>query len=563
MKAKIALFMITLLSLALMLASCAPAPLPCPPHLDEDKNAVCDNCGEEYMPDDVAAAIAAIDLSGIRMNGKTVNYNGEVHSVECDGELPAGVSIVYENNDKTGAGSYTVVAKFYYHSETYNKDFYLEGKDKTASLEIKRASYDLSMLSMRGASVVYDGEMHSILVEGELPGGVEIAYSASGYSAVGTYNITASFVVDEANYIVPAPLSATLRIVEGPASLGGVMLRDKVVAFDGEKHSLEVEANGASLTGVEIDEIGNNVAYIGDNVVDITLTVGGESAKLTAHLTIEPSELVGTDGLVYAVSGNNRVEVVGYTGSATVVVIPEMHTIGSKEYTVYSIASGAFSQNDKIEYVVLSDNISLIGNNAFMGCTALKRAHLGRASAIGGLAFADTAIDEVVLPDTLSAIGMAAFRNTPMVKITLPFVGGSAHSSNPYLGYIFGAEGHAGNAAFVPETLTTVVISGKCKEIPAYAFRGCNSITSIILNEGVTKIGISAFEGTSITEIYIPISITSIPAAAYEYNSPFYNTSDELEIRLAAPSVPSGYGAMWNVVNEDEDRATVVLSATK
>ena len=108
-----------------------------------------------------------------------------------------------------------------------------------------------------------------------------------------------------------------------------------------------------------------------------------------------------------------------------------------------------------------------------------------------------------------------------------------------------------------------MIISDACIEIPAYALRGCTSVSEIILGKNVEKIGISAFEGTSITEIFIPESVVKIPAAAYNYNSPFYGTSDDLVIRLEALTQPSGYGAVWCVIDADGNTATVEYGKAK
>lgn len=543
--------------LCLLLVACGPAVEPCPPHVDEDKNCICDNCQTEFVPDDVTAAINSVDLSELTFLSKSVRYNGREYTIEVGGTLPEGVSVKYENNSHTNAGTYSAVAKFYLHSSLYNKDYYLEGKDMTAELKIRRALYDVSGVYFGGASAVYDGKAHSLEVEGSLPEGVSISYENNGKSEVGDYIVKANFVVDSTNYETPAPLEARLSIVPGPASLGGVTLRDKVVAFNGEAHSLSLEAGNIDLSSVTVSSTGNEIPYIGENIVRFVLTVGGESATLEAKLTIEAEELVGTEGLEYELKAG-KLWVVGYTGSSRVVVIPNKHIYNNIEYNVTKIASGAFLGNTNIEYVVMSDSLGSIGNNAFQGCESLKRVTLGGfVSSIGGLAFDGCAIDEIALPDSLLAIGKSALRGNPLAKITLPFIGGSANTSSGYLGYLFGADGYAGNGAYVPSTLETVVISDFCEEIPAYAMRGCSGVKNIIIGERVKKIGISAFEGTAISEIYIPASVTSIPAAANNYNSPFYNTSSELVIKLEALGAPSEYGAVWCVIDSEGTKATV------
>lgn len=66
------------------------------------------------------------------------------------------------------------------------------------------------------------------------------------------------------------------------------------------------------------------------------------------------------------------------------------------------------------------------------------------------------------------------------------------------------------------EALATVSIGSG--EIKKYAFKGCVHLQSLILNEGVTLIGEGAFEGTGITTLTIPNSVTSIGENAF-YNS--------------------------------------------
>lgn len=48
------------------------------------------------------------------------------------------------------------------------------------------------------------------------------------------------------------------------------------------------------------------------------------------------------------------------------------------------------------------------------------------------------------------------------------------------------------------------------------AFKGCTNIKSVVLNDGLETIGISAFHGTSISEIDIPATVTTIKHFAFE-----------------------------------------------
>ena len=62
---------------------------------------------------------ATYDLSGVTVESKEVIYDGNPHSLAIKGELPSGVTPIYHNNGKTGAGRYLVEVQFV-QSDTKN-----------------------------------------------------------------------------------------------------------------------------------------------------------------------------------------------------------------------------------------------------------------------------------------------------------------------------------------------------------------------------------------------------------------------------------------------------------
>ena len=75
------------------------------------------------------------------------------------------------------------------------------------------------------------------------------------------------------------------------------------------------------------------------------------------------------------------------------------------------------------------------------------------------------------------------------------------------------------------------------------------SLKDIYISSSVKTIENSAFAGcTGLSSIYIPESVTSIPANQYAHNSPFFGCSNSLKIVLGGKK-PSGFGAQWNVVS--------------
>jgi hypothetical protein len=59
-------------------------------------------------------------MSAISIANKTVTYNGQAYSISIEGNLPTGVSVSYNNNDKTEVGVYTVTANFAGDATNYN-----------------------------------------------------------------------------------------------------------------------------------------------------------------------------------------------------------------------------------------------------------------------------------------------------------------------------------------------------------------------------------------------------------------------------------------------------------
>ena len=154
-------------------------------------------------------------------------------------------------------------------------------------------------------------------------------------------------------------------------------------------------------------------------------------------------------------------------------------------------------------------------------------------TAIGGWAFSDFGMAEVVIPDSVTSIGVAAFRGcsgltsivipdsvtsigedafddcSGLTSITIPFVGEKADGTGSTdFGYIFDY--------YVPESLKEAVITGG-ESIGDRAFEGYNSLTSVTIPDSVTSIGNYAFYGCSgLTSITIPDSVTSIGSNVFD-----------------------------------------------
>ena len=124
---------------------------------------------------------------------------------------------------------------------------------------------------------------------------------------------------------------------------------------------------------------------------------------------------------------------------------------------------------------------------------------------IADRAFADCSkLADITIPDDVKYVGRDAFLQcSGLTSITLPFVGASSSiTENSHFGFIFGAENHGENRSNVPQSLTTVTISGKYR-IGENAFNGCESITKVNILQAVDGVGIGAFNGCSSLRYYV------------------------------------------------------------
>lgn len=102
-------------------------------------------------------------------------------------------------------------------------------------------------------------------------------------------------------------------------------------------------------------------------------------------------------------------------------------------------------------------------------------------------------IEELVIPATVEEIEYCAFVDCINISsLTLPFIGETIDSQN-FLGFYFDAQMYEENERYVPQTLTSLTITGISTTIPDYACCGCTSIEEVNLSTDITGIGIDAF----------------------------------------------------------------------
>ena len=200
------------------------------------------------------------------------------------------------------------------------------------------------------------------------------------------------------------------------------------------------------------------------------------------------------------------VEIDGYTGTSSNIVIPSTVVLGGDEFTIVSIADETFKDCDNLVSVTLPSTITSIGDAAFQNCSNLE---------------------SVSLPNTIETIGAGTFAECSSLKSveipnTVTFIG---------------------NGAFAESGLTSIVIPNSVTDISSYAFRDCADLASVEIPNSVATIGMCAFENCSeLGTVVIPGSVSSIGIKAF---SGCDNATFECEVEAK----PEGWDEWWNYNN--------------
>ena len=238
---------------------------------------------------------------------------------------------------------------------------------------------------------------------------------------------------------------------------------------------------------------------------------------------------------------------------------------------VTRIVENGFKDCRALKEIGIPSSVLTIGNHAFYGCSALASINIPESvTAIGDSAFYGcSALASINIPEGVTSIGRYAFDGCSSLTICCqaqsnpsgwdkdwnpsyrPVVWGCIRAGNQdcfeyAVSSIEGVEsatitGYAGSdtSITVPETIGGVKVTA----IANSAFRGCASLTGIVIPESVTTIEDLAFEGCSaLASIVIPNGVTSIGRYAFDGCS-------SLTICCQAQSKPSGWSDSWNYSN--------------
>jgi len=205
------------------------------------------------------------------------------------------------------------------------------------------------------------------------------------------------------------------------------------------------------------------------------------------------------DGITYLPNGPDTASAIGYDGSSREVDIAATVVHAGQTYQVTEIGDLAFYET-RLTAVSLPEGLISIGEAAF----------------------AFNPITSLVLPDSVISIGEAAFLVNDISSLTISdavtSIGDGAFADN-FLTSLQLNDGliSIGSGAFNSNDLTIVEIPASVTTLMSFSFSS-NDLESITLQEGLIYIDKMAFADNDLTIVRIPASVTSIGSSAFEEN---------------------------------------------
>ena len=209
-------------------------------------------------------------------------------------------------------------------------------------------------------------------------------------------------------------------------------------------------------------------------------------------------------------------------------------TIGEN---VKTIPDYAFKGRSGLTSVTIPNGVTSIGWDAFYGCSRLTSVTIGNSvTSIGDYAFSGcSSLTSIIIPDSVTSIGGGAFSGCDLLAY-------NEYDNAYYLGSDINK--YVVLVKTVSSSITSCNINDNCKIICNNSFDSCNKFTSITIPNRVTSIGDYAFKGCNSLTSVIWNAENCISAGSW--NSPIFFGCSKLSNITIGEDVKSIPGAMFS-----------------
>ena len=235
--------------------------------------------------------------------------------------------------------------------------------------------------------------------------------------------------------------------------------------------------------------------------------------------------------------GTKYVEITKYIGTEKDVVVPEQ----IDGINVVSIGKNAFAKT-AIDSVVIPDSVEEIGEKGFFKCENLKSSTLSKkCSVVGSQAFEGCKqLEEIAFGDGVTELGTDCFKNCEGLKKVI------FGDNMTTIGY----------SCFKNcKSLTDVKLPKKLKKLDGDTFKGCKSLKTVTLNADLKSLSADEFyDCTSLTNIVIPKKIK------YIYSGTFKNCKSLKSVTFKGTIKGFAQEAFANCKNLKSIKGKIVIS---